>query len=96
MFSDKTTRDLPLDNCIPVTEIEFALSGVTEPSQLVLTVKVPEANAANRWNFWVYPAIIKETKSKPYFTNNYNEAVTRAKTGGNVRHGFYKTYKTGY
>ena len=84
LASGKTTQNLPLDNCIPITEIKFALSGVTDPKQLVLTVSVPEVNAVNRWNFWVYPAVVNETLSKPYFTTNYNDAVARAKTGGNV------------
>ena len=84
LTSGKTNGNLPVDNCIPVMDIEFDLSGVAIPSQLVLTVKVPEVNACNRWNFWVYPAVIEETPGKPYFTTNYNDAVARAHAGGNV------------
>ena len=84
LASEKITRSLPLNNCIPVADIEFALSGMTVPSQLVLTVKVPEANASNQWNFWVYPEVVNETLEKPYFTTNYNDAVARAQAGGNV------------
>jgi hypothetical protein len=84
LTSGKTAKDLPVNNCIPVTDIEFGLSEVTVPSQLVLTVKVSEADAINRWNFWVYPAVAKEASGKPYFTTNYNDAVARAQAGGNV------------
>ena len=84
LASHKTTKNLPVDNCIPVEEIKFALSGVMNPSKLVLTVKVPETNAINRWNFWVYPAVENETPGKPYFTDDYNDAVAYAQAGGNV------------
>ena len=84
LASGKTSKDLPVDNCIPVAKIEFALSRVTEPSQLVLTVKAPDVNAVNRWNFWVYPAVVKETSGKPYFSTDYIDAAAHAKAGGNV------------
>ena len=84
LLTGKTTKNLPLDNCIPVAEIVFDLSGVKVPSQLVLTVKAPEANAVNQWNLWVYPAVITEMSGKPYFTTNFNDAVTRAQAGANV------------
>jgi len=84
LASGKTSKDLPVDNCIPAAKIEFALSRVTEPSQLVLTVIVPDANAVNRWNFWVYPAVANETPGKPYFTTDYNDAAVHAQAGGNV------------
>ncbi len=84
LASGKTTRDLPVDNCIPATDIEFGLSAVTVPSQLILTAKIPGGNAANRWNFWVYPAATKDMPDKPYVTTNYNEAVAHAQAGGNV------------
>jgi len=82
--SGKTNKDLPVKNCIPAADIELGLSDVTVSSQLVLTVKVPEVNAANRWNFWVYPEVVKETPGKPYFTTDCNDAVARAQAGNNV------------
>jgi hypothetical protein len=80
----KTEKNLPVDNCIAVSEIEFPLSAVEEPSRLTRSVKVSEADAVNRWHIWVYPA--KETISgnKPYFTMNYSDAAAKAKAGGNV------------
>ena len=84
LASGKTTKDLPVDNCIAVTDIELSLAGVTVPSQLMLTVKAPEANAFNRWNFWVYPVNTQEILGKPWFTTNFNDALTRAQAGSNV------------
>ena len=84
LASGKTNKDLPVDNCISVTDIEFGLSAVTASSQLVLTVKVPESDAVNQWNIWVYPAVAKEPAGKPYFTTNYADAVTHARSGENV------------
>ena len=84
LLSGKVTRNLPIDNCIHVAEIDFDLSVVKVPSQLVLTVKASEANALNQWNFWVYPAAVNEISDKPFFTTNFTDAVTRAQTGANV------------
>ena len=82
LASGKENKNVPVDNCFPVADVEFSLSGVTAPSKLILTVKAP--NASNQWNIWVYPAVAKETAGKPYFTTNYDEAVSRAQAGGNV------------
>ena len=84
LTSGKTTKDLPVDNCILAADVEYALSDVNIPSQLVLTAKVPEVNAVNQWNFWVYPSVVREIPEKPYFTTNYNDAVVRAQAGENV------------
>ncbi|GHU68592.1 beta-galactosidase [Bacteroidia bacterium] len=80
----KTTRDLPIDNCIPVSDIEWDLSSISEPAQLVLTVKVPSLQAENQWNFWVYPEKEKAISSKPYLTTDYEDALTHARSGENV------------
>jgi hypothetical protein len=80
----KTTKDLPVNNCIAISNIEFPLSSVREPSQLTLSVKIAGTNVSNQWHIWVYP--VKETgnDAKPYFTTDYSDAVAKAKAGGNV------------
>ncbi len=82
--SGKTTKDLPLNNCIPVTDIELDLSKLTEPSQLALTVKIAGTNSKNSWNFWVYPSTKDDIPGKLYVTSNYNDAVAHAKSGESV------------
>jgi hypothetical protein len=84
LASGQTTKDLPLNNCIPVADIEFDLSKLADPSQLTLAVKIPETNSINQWNFWVYPAMKKEIGNKPYITTDYNDAVAHAQSGENV------------
>ncbi|GHS94218.1 beta-galactosidase [Bacteroidia bacterium] len=81
LASGKTTKDLPVDNCIAISNIELPLLSVKEPSQLTLSVKVVEAGAANQWHIWVYPAKETGNETKPYFTTDYNDAVTKAKAG---------------
>jgi len=89
LFSGKTNKHLPVDNCIPIENIEYRLSEVAVPSKLTLTVKAPEANAVNQWNFWVYASEgnvsgVRETPGKPYFTTNFREAITRVQAGDNA------------
>ncbi len=84
LTSGKTNKDLPNDNCTPITDISFDLSSVTKPSQLALTISVAGTEFTNRWNFWVYPKAEQEISGKPYITTDYNEAVARAKAGGSV------------
>ena len=84
LASGQSTNALPLDNCIEVTTVAFDLKTVTAPAQLILKVKIPGLQAANRWDFWVYPVESTEIPGKPYFTTNYHDAVTAAQAGANV------------
>ena len=79
-----TTKNLPIDNCIDVSQIECDLSTVEEPSQLTLTVRIVGTEYANSWNVWVYPATEKPAYDKPYFTTDFNDAMAKAQAGGNV------------
>lgn len=76
-------QDLPQDNCIAVADLEYALSGITEASQLELSAEI-EGEVANRWNFWVYPSEPGEIEDKPYITDDYGDAIAKAGAGGNV------------
>ncbi|GHT44412.1 beta-galactosidase [Planctomycetales bacterium] len=84
LASGKTTKDLPIDNCIAIEKIEVPLLSIKEPSQLTLSVKIDKAGASNQWHIWVYPAKEIGSGNKPYFTTDYNDAVAKAKAGGNV------------
>ncbi|MEG1634485.1 MAG: beta-galactosidase, partial [Rikenellaceae bacterium] len=50
-------RDLPINNCIKIGDVEFALNDIKEAIQLTLTVSVADGKAENNWNFWVYPDV---------------------------------------
>ena len=78
------TKDLPVDNCIGISEIACDLSAVTHPSQLTLTVRIAGTEHANAWHVWVYPETVEPLDSKPYFTTRFNDATAKAQSGGNV------------
>ncbi|WP_289005152.1 sugar-binding domain-containing protein [uncultured Parabacteroides sp.] len=79
------TKDLPLTNCIPAGEIKYALSGVGEPSQLIVSVEVKETNSKNQWNIWVYPAKQEAVEQLPYITSTLdNQTMVRLDKGENV------------
>ena len=79
------TKDLPLTNCIPAGEIEYALSGIGEPSQLIVSVEVKETNSKNQWNIWVYPAKQEAVEQLPYITSTLdNQTMARLDKGENV------------
>lgn len=76
------TKDLPLTNCIPAGEIKYALSGVGEPSQLIVSVEVKETNSKNQWNIWVYPAKQEAVEQLPYITSTLdNQTMVRLDKG---------------
>lgn len=75
LASGDSVRDLPLENCIPAGEIRYGLSGITKPSQLVVTVEVPGTEIRNRWNIWVYPAVKPEVVAQPYITTRLDAAA---------------------
>lgn len=79
------TKDLPLTNCIPAGEIKYALSGIGEPSQLIVSVEVKETNSKNQWNIWVYPAKQEAVEQLPYITSTLdNQTMVRLDKGENV------------
>lgn len=79
------TKDLPVTNCIPAGEIEYALSGIGEPSQLIVSVEVKETNSKNQWNIWVYPAKQEAVEQLPYITSTLdNQTMARLDKGENV------------
>jgi hypothetical protein len=78
------TKDLPIDNCIGISQIEYDLSAVTKPSQLTLTARIAGTKYANSWHVWVYPETVPSPVNKPYFTTNVSDAISKAQAGGNV------------
>ena len=79
------TKDLPVTNCIPAGKIEYALSDIGEPSQLIVSVEVKETNSKNQWNIWVYPAKQEAVKQLPYITSTLdNQTMARLDKGENV------------
>jgi hypothetical protein len=80
----KTVKDLPIDNCVEISKINYDLSGVKKPSQLTLTARIAGTKYVNIWHVWVYPETTPPPENKPYFTTDFNEALAKARAGGNV------------
>ena len=78
-------KDLPVNNCIPVGNIDYALSGIEHPTQLTVSVEIKEAKNKNRLNIWVYPARQESLDKKPYIATSLDaQAMARLEEGENV------------
>jgi hypothetical protein len=80
----KSTKDLPLSNCIEIATIEQDLSAVKKPEQLTLTVRIAGTEYTNSWHVWVYPETVPSPDNKPYFTTDFEDAAAKLQVGGNV------------
>jgi hypothetical protein len=80
----KTVKDLPIDNCIEISKINYDLSAVKNPSQLTLTARIADTKYVNSWHVWVYPETTPSPDNKPYFTTDFNDATEKVLAGGNV------------
>jgi hypothetical protein len=69
------TRDLPLDNCIPVGEIDFPLQGIEQATALTVSVDVEQEAAHNQWNIWVYPAQKPKIEGSPMIVSKLDGAA---------------------
>lgn len=76
--------DLPVTNCIQAGDVELALSDIHEASKLVLNVAIPETNARNAWNFWVYPNVDVQSGNILVTDKLDRNAQNALKAGGDV------------
>lgn len=63
--------------------IECALSSVTTPGRVDLSVQVERSDAMNLWDVWVYPASTAPAE-KTTITTNITDAIARAEQGETV------------
>ncbi|WP_455631691.1 sugar-binding domain-containing protein [Parabacteroides sp.] len=78
-------KDLPVTNCIPIGNVNYALSGIDQPVQLTVSVEIKEANNKNQWNIWVYPDKQAAIEKLPYIASSLdNQAMDRLNRGENV------------
>lgn len=79
------TKDLPLDNCIQVGNIEASFEQIKEPTQLIVSVALENTSVKNQWNIWVYPAQKQDIENKPYVTSVFdNSVINRLNNGETV------------
>lgn len=69
------TKDLPLDNCIPVGNIDVSFDQIKEPTQLTVTVQADNPNCKNQWYIWVYPAKKQTVSNSPYIASKFDQSV---------------------
>lgn len=69
------TYDLPFGNCLPAGQIHCDLSGIQEPSQLRISVRIEGTDKQNQWNIWVYPAVKKPVEKQPYITTRLDKTA---------------------
>lgn len=91
---DFRTQDLPVQGNIQLGKISVPLADIAEPTKLTLTVTIPNTDAKNHWDFWVYPststaAVQYEKKSWTpkgiYVTDSLDEKAKKIlKKGGKV------------
>ena len=78
-------KDLPLDNCIPVGNIDISFEKITEATQLTVSVRIKDSGIENKWDIWVYPAQKKTISNPPYITSVFdNQAIDRLNKGESV------------
>ena len=79
------TKDLPLDNCIKVGNIDMSFEQIKEATQLTVTVQIKDTEIKNKWNIWVYPAQKTAISNAPYITSSFdNNALDRLNKGETV------------
>ncbi len=79
------TKDLPIDNCIPVGDIDVSFESLNEATQLKVAVQVENTDIKNQWNIWVYPAQKRKITNSPYITSVFdNHAIERLNKGESV------------
>lgn len=77
--------NLPLGNCIPVGQIRTELSGITQPTQLVVTAELQGTDIRNHWNIWVYPARQHPVANAPHITTRLDKTARQIlDQGGSV------------
>ncbi len=69
------TKDLSLDNCIPVGNIDILFDQLKEPTQVTVTVQIDDLNVKNQWNIWVYPAQKQPISNSPYIASKFDNTV---------------------
>lgn len=78
-------RDFPIAGNQEVGSVDFSLQDIKAPCKLTFTVSVPGHDAQNHWNFWVYPAEVKEDAGDVWITDQFDEKTMNVlKKGGKV------------
>ena len=80
-----SNKDIPIGNCYSLGTVQFPLKGITQATKLNLEIKISGCDAANDWDFWVYPEKVNIEKKDIYVTDSLDAiALQKLKDGGKV------------
>lgn len=79
------TREIPIGKDIPLGHVKTALSNVPAPAACKLVVGLEGSSIENDWNFWVYPAEIRQASAGDLLiTQQWSDATAKLAAGGKV------------
>ena len=80
-----SNKDIPIGNCYSLGTLQVPLKGITQATKLNLEIKISGCDAANDWDFWVYPEKVNIEKKDIYVTDSLDAiALQKLKDGGKV------------
>ena len=80
-----SNKDIPIGNCYSLGTLQVPLKGFTQATKLNLEIKISGCDAANDWDFWVYPEKVNIEKKDIYVTDSLDAiALQKLKDGGKV------------
>jgi hypothetical protein len=77
-------QDVATGTLTTLGKIEFKLSNITTPQQLVLKVSIPSLKVENSWRVWVYPSGISPNNGTILVTDSWKAALESLRAGGSV------------
>lgn len=80
-----SNKEIPIGNCYSLGTVQFPLKGITQATKLNLEIKISGCDAANDWDFWVYPEKVNIEKKDIYVTDSLDAiALQKLKDGGKI------------
>lgn len=77
-------QDVATGTLAKLGNVDFALSTITKPQQLLLKVSIPSLKVENSWRVWVYPAAVTPNPGNVLVTDSWKAALDSLHAGGSV------------
>ncbi len=83
---DLPRRDIPVDNGVPLGEIQVPLRDLAAPAKYRLLVGLEDSACENDWDVWLYPdQVVQDTSASVFVTDKLDAAAeSRLRDGGRV------------
>lgn len=79
-----SAQDVATGTLATLGKVEFDLSTITTPQQLLLKVSIPSLKLENSWRHWVYPAAVTPNSGNVLVTDSWPAALESLRSGGSV------------